>query len=273
MQKGEVFAFLGANGSGKTTTIRALLGIYQPTSGELLIKNQPFTHEMSAFIGYLPEERGLYLTARVLETLVYFGTLKGMSEHDAKTWALAYLDRVGITDKANAEVKRLSSGQQQKIQLGITMINTPELLILDEPTKGLDPLNRALLMDMLLELNKNGSTIIFVTHQMEEVEKIADRLVMVKDGKRVLYGNVDEVKSQFGSNTIHMRYEGVIPDNETLYTYRTENKFVEITPKQGFQPNEVLRYLLDNGVTIHKFEVSSPSLNDIFIKISQENYE
>lgn len=273
VKEGEVFAFLGANGSGKTTTIRALLGIYQPTSGELLIKNKPFTHEMSAFIGYLPEERGLYLTAKALETLIYFGTLKGMSEHEAKTWALAYLDKVGLADKANAEIKRLSSGQQQKIQLGITMINTPELLILDEPTKGLDPLNRALLMDMLLELNKNGSTIIFVTHQMDEVEKIADRLVMIKDGTRVLYGDVDEVKSQFGSNTIHMRYDGVIPDDTSRYTFRAENKFAEITPQQDIHPNEVLRYLLDNGVTVQTFEVSSPSLNDIFIKISQEAYE
>ncbi|MCA9390627.1 DUF4162 domain-containing protein, partial [candidate division WWE3 bacterium] len=221
--------------------------------------------------GYLPEERGLYTTSRVLETLVYFGALKGLSSDTATHWALEYLEKVDLLDKANLEIKKLSSGQQQKIQLGITIINSPELLILDEPTKGLDPLNRTLLMDILLDLNKNGSTIIFVTHQMEEVEKIADRLVMIKNGQRKLYGEVETVKQQFGTNTLHIRFEGEIPQNPQLYSAHIENRSATITPVGDTDPNMIVAYLIKNNVTLQRLEVSAPSLHDIFIEISQQH--
>lgn len=200
VMRGEVFAFLGANGSGKTTTIRTLLGIYEADQGELLINGKKYSQEQSSLLGYLPEERGLYTSSRVLEVLIYFGQLKGLDVKEAKKRALDFLEQVGLLDKQNLHISKLSSGQQQKIQLGITIINRPELLILDEPTKGLDPVNRALFMDILLGLNKQGSTIIFSTHQMDEAERIADRLVMIKKGKRALYGDINEVKSSYGNN-------------------------------------------------------------------------
>lgn len=268
--EGEIFAFLGANGSGKTTTIRTLLGILEADGGRLLINNEPFSHDMSKFIGYLPEERGLYTTSKVLETMAYFGQLKDMDPKQAEQWSTDYLESVGLGDKQQLQIKSLSSGQQQKIQLGIAIINNPKLLILDEPTKGLDPLNRSLLIDKLLELNKQGSTIVFVTHQMEEVERIADRLVMIQDGIRKLYGKVDDVRQQFGSNTIHMRFEGSIPDNSSMYTYRTENKFAEIKPNPDVTANEVLKYLIQKDVIINTFEIESPYLQEIFIQVSGE---
>lgn len=271
VKQGEIFAFLGANGSGKTTTIRCLLGVYEPTDGELLVDGRKYTHHDAAMLGYLPEERGLYLSSNVLETLIYFGRLKGIDYDTARKNALEYLERVGLTDKTTANVKQLSSGQQQKIQLGIAVINKPQLLILDEPTKGLDPVNRSLLMDVLLGLNKDGSTIIFSTHQMDEVEKIAERLVMIKNGERKLYGEINEVRKSFGTNTINVTVEGKIPENAKLYTFVQDGRHGEINPKKGVTSQEIMKFLISTNVPLTSFEISSPSLNEIFIQVSNEN--
>ena len=266
---GEVFAFLGANGSGKTTTIRALLGILQPDSGTLLVYGKQYKPEMSNILGYLPEERGMYINSKVLETMIYLGQLKGMTANDAKQNALKYLERVELSDKANNRVKQLSSGQQQKIQLGITVINHPKLLILDEPTKGLDPINRNLMLDIFLELNKHeGSTILFSTHQMEEAEKIAERLIMIKNGDNALYGSVDEVKKSFGNNIIHLRFSGKLPLDEKLYTADVEANYAEITPIKNITTDQILRKLVNSDIIIHEFQIGAPSLNEIFIKVS-----
>jgi ABC-2 type transport system ATP-binding protein len=271
VQKGEVFALLGANGSGKTTTIRCLLNILQPDSGTLLIDGKKYDQSMSAHVGYLPEERGLYTSERVIDTMVYFGELKGMSANDAKKWSYGYLEKVGLHDKARLKVKKLSSGQQQKIQLGITIINQPDLLILDEPTKGLDPVNRTLLMDMLLEMKEKGSTIIFITHQMEEVEKIANRLIMIQDGKRILYGAVDEVKAQFGEDRIHVQFRGVLPKNDQLYSIDNDTtNSASLILKEGITPKETLSYLANTELKITKFEVAAPSLEEIFVMVSKQ---
>lgn len=270
VKKGEVFAFLGANGSGKTTTIRTLLGIYEPSEGELLVNDKRFSQEDAYILGYLPEERGLYLSSQVLETMVYFGELKGMPKKDAKDSALAYLAKVGLEDKAKSKIKVLSSGQQQKIQLGITVINKPELLILDEPTKGLDPVNRSLFMDLLFDLKRHGTTILFSTHQMEEAEKIADRVLMIKNGERKLYGEMNEVKSSFGSNTLLIHYKGDFPANPDLYTFKTEGFYAEVSPGVGVSAQDILSFLVSQQLFILKFEVASPSLNEIFITVSNE---
>lgn len=270
VKEGEIFAFLGANGSGKTTTIRSLLGILQPDSGQLVIKGAPYKPERSKILGYLPEERGLYTSSRVLETMVYFGQLKGMKKNDAEQSALTYLERVGLSEKRDETIKKLSSGQQQKIQLGITVINRPELLILDEPTKGLDPVNRDLLMELLLELNNEGASIMFSTHQMEEAEKVAHRLLMIKDGEKALYGGLEEVKEQFGANTLHIEYSGKFPLNKKLYSASVNPKLAEVTPNEGISSEEILRYLIDK-VKVHSFTKSTPSLHQIFIKVTNEN--
>ena len=196
--QGEVFGFLGSNGSGKTTTLRALLGLYEPTAGELLIDGKPYVVDSQINLGYLPEERGLYKKEKVLDVMIYFGQLKGLSRDEAKEFSLNFLKRVNLTDKAGMRLDKLSGGQQQKIQLGVTIMGDPELLIMDEPTKGFDPVNRRLLMNIIEERRKAGATIIYVTHQMEEVEQLCDRLILLKDGQAAAYGTLAEVKKQFG---------------------------------------------------------------------------
>jgi ABC-2 type transport system ATP-binding protein len=197
VKKGETFGLLGANGSGKTTTIRALLGIYQPTAGELLINGHNYTVDGGIKLGYLPEERGLYKKESVIDIMVYFGQLKGMTKVDAESWSLEYLAKVGLADQPKTRLDKLSGGQQQKVQLGVTIMNDPELLILDEPTKGFDPVNRRLLMTIIEEYQKNGATVIFVSHQMEEVERLCDRIILLKDGDAAAYGTIKEVRSSF----------------------------------------------------------------------------
>ena len=196
--RGEVFGFLGSNGSGKTTTLRALLGLYQPTAGDLLINGKPYSVDSQIRLGYLPEERGLYKKEKVLDVMLYFGQLKGLSRKEAKDFSMKFLERVNLSGKANTQLDKLSGGQQQKIQLGVTIMGDPKLLIMDEPAKGFDPVNRRLLMNIIEEQRKAGATIIYVTHQMEEVERLCDRLILLKDGQAAAYGTLEEVKSQFG---------------------------------------------------------------------------
>jgi ABC-2 type transport system ATP-binding protein len=199
VKKGEIFGLLGSNGSGKTTTIRALLGLYKPTSGELLIKGKPYSVN-SVTVGYLPEERGLYKKETVLDVMVYFSELKGLK--NPKEWSLEYLSRVGLADKPAEKIEKLSSGQQQKIQLGITIMNNPDLLILDEPTKGFDPVNRKLLMNIIDELHKKGTTILLITHYMDEVERLCDRALLLKDGVARAYGTIAEIKKTFHNKSL-----------------------------------------------------------------------
>lgn len=201
VEKGEIFGLLGANGSGKTTTIRALLGLYQPTSGELLINGKKYNPEdTSVTVGYLPEERGLYRKETVIDTMVYFGDLKGVN--NPREWSKKYLERVGLSDKIDEKVEKLSGGQQQKIQLGITIMGDPKLLILDEPTKGFDPMNRRLLMEIIEELHKKGTSIIMITHYMDEVERLCDRILLLKDGIACAYGTIAEVKKEFDGKSL-----------------------------------------------------------------------
>jgi len=202
VNRGETFGLLGSNGSGKTTTIRALLGIYQPSGGTLTVNGKPYRVDSDIRLGYLPEERGLYKKEKVIDIMTYFGELKGMSRESAKKWSETYLERVELSDKRDIRLDKLSGGQQQKIQLGITIMNDPELLILDEPTKGFDPVNRRLLMTIIEEHQKAGATVIFVTHQMEEVERLCDRIILLKDGRSEAYGNVRDIKKKYGGASL-----------------------------------------------------------------------
>jgi len=203
IMRGETFGLLGSNGSGKTTIIRALLGIYIPTGGALLIDGKPYSVSGSVKLGYLPEERGLYKKESVIDIMMYFGQLKGLSRDEARAQSMSYLQRVKLEDKAKLRLDKLSGGQQQKIQLGITVMGNPELLILDEPTKGFDPVNRRLLMNIIEEHQARGATVIMVTHQMEEVERLCDRIILLKDGKARAYGTVAEVRQKFKGHSLN----------------------------------------------------------------------
>ena len=269
VKKGEIFGFLGSNGSGKTTTIRALLGIYQADSGELLINGEEFSPEKFGAIGYLPEERGLYKKEKVIDVMQYFGRLKGLSKKEAQEFSKKYLERVGLEDKANLNIDKLSGGQQQKIQLGITIIGKPDLLILDEPTKGFDPVNRQLLMDIIAEENARGATIVMVTHQMEEVEKICNRALLLKDGKVKAYGTVDEIRNQFGKQRIILEFVGKLPKSDKFEIIKKDANYAELSPKVDSQ--EILKELVSNNLQIINFKVQKSTLNEIFLEIYSES--
>lgn len=269
VKKGEIFGFLGSNGSGKTTTIRALLGIYQSDSGELLINGEEFSPEKFGAIGYLPEERGLYKKEKVIDVMQYFGRLKGLSKKEAQEFSKKYLKRVGLEDKANLNIDKLSGGQQQKIQLGITIMGKPDLLILDEPTKGFDPVNRQLLMDIIAEENARGATIVMVTHQMEEVEKICNRALLLKDGKVKAYGTVDEIRNQFGKQRIILEFVGKLPKSDKFEIIKKDANYAELSPKVDSQ--EILKELVSNNLQIINFKVQKSTLNEIFLEIYGES--
>lgn len=271
VKKGEIFGFLGSNGSGKTTTIRALLGIYQADSGELLINGEEFSPERVGAIGYLPEERGLYKKEKVIDVMQYFGRLKGLSKKEAQEFSKKYLKRVGLEDKASLNIDKLSGGQQQKIQLGITIMGKPEILILDEPTKGFDPVNRQLLMDIIEEENARGATIMMVTHQMEEVEKICNRALLLKNGKMEAYGTVDEIRNKFGEQRIILEFVGDLPKSDKFEVIKKEANYAELSLKADSQ--EILEELVSKNLQIINFKVQKSTLNEIFLNIYGEENE
>ena len=265
VKRGEIFGFLGSNGSGKTTTIRALLGIYQADSGELLINGKKFSPERTGLIGYLPEERGLYRKEKVIDVMQYFGQLKGLSKKEARDFSQDFLKRVGLEYKARLNIDKLSGGQQQKIQLGITIMGKPDLLILDEPTKGFDPVNRELLMEIIKEENARGATIIMVTHQMEEVEKICNRALLLKNGKTKAYGTVDEIRNQFGKQRIILEFVGDLPESDKFEIIKKETNYAELSPKVDSQ--EIIKELVSKDLRILNFKVQKSTLNEIFLEI------
>jgi ABC-2 type transport system ATP-binding protein len=200
VKRGEIFGLLGSNGSGKTTTIRVLLGLYRQDKGELLINGKAFEPGDKVRIGYLPEERGLYKKENVFDVMMYFARLKELK--NPKEWIMDYLKRVGLEDFAKTKINKLSQGMQQKVQLGICVMNDPELLILDEPTKGFDPVNRRLLMNIIEEQHKKGCTIIMITHYMDEVERLCDDILLLKDGVARAQGPVKEVRKKFDNKSL-----------------------------------------------------------------------
>ena len=264
---GETFGFLGSNGSGKTTTLRALLGIYQATAGVLHIGGKAFEPRDGARLGYLPEERGLYKKEPVLDVMVYFGRLKGLSREAARAWSQTYLERVALGDKATTRLDKLSGGQQQKIQLGVTIMNDPELLILDEPTQGFDPVNRRLLMDIIEEQKRAGATVIMVTHQMDEVERLCDRVVLLKDGTAEAYGTVEHVQDQYGGTVIRLSYAGALPSSALFDVVSDDGSSAVLVPRDGVDQATILRELVTSGTAVRSFTLTRTPLEEIFLRV------
>lgn len=212
VKRGEIFGLLGSNGSGKTTTIRTLLGLYREDKGKLLINGKKFEPGDKVRIGYLPEERGLYKKENVFDVMMYFARLKDLE--NPKEWIMNYLKRVGLEEFAKTKVNKLSQGMQQKVQLGITVMNDPELLILDEPTKGFDPVNRRLLMEIIEEQHQKGCTIILITHYMDEVERLCDDILLLKDGVARAQGPVKEVRTKFDNKSLDQIFVDIYGEQE-----------------------------------------------------------
>jgi ABC-2 type transport system ATP-binding protein len=212
VKRGEIFGLLGSNGSGKTTTIRTLLNLYQADKGSLTINGKPFQPDDGTRIGYLPEERGLYKKESVFDVMMYFARLRNLE--NPKEWIMNYLKRVGLEEFAKTKINKLSQGMQQKVQLGITIMNDPELLILDEPTKGFDPVNRRLLLEIIEELHQKGCTIILITHYMDEVERLCDNILLLKDGVARAYGSVKDVRKEFNNKSLDQIFVDVYGEND-----------------------------------------------------------
>lgn len=267
VRRGETFGLLGSNGSGKTTTIRALLGIYQPTAGRLTVEGEVFSPRQGARLGYLPEERGLYRKESVEAVMVYFGRLKGLSTAEAKRFSSDYLERIGMADKASVRLDKLSGGQQQKVQLGVTIMNDPSILILDEPTKGFDPVNRRLLMDLLNEHRDKGATVIMITHQMDEVERLCDRVLLLKDGAAEAYGTIPEVQDQYGGRRLRISFSGDLPTSQSYRAMIHEANYAELDIADDADTNAILAELINRGVHVRSFEVAPISMEEIFLQV------
>lgn len=263
ISKGEIFGLIGPNGAGKTTIIRMLLDIIRPDSGEILILENPLSEIIKNRIGYLPEERGLYRKLTVIETLSYLGSLKAK---DSKERAVALLEKMGMLPQKDKKIMELSKGMQQKIQLIAAIIHDPEFIILDEPFSGLDPVNMKLVKEIIIDLGKEGKTILISTHMMDQVERMCDRIFMIHKGKGFLYGKIDEIKSSYGKNTILLEFEGSIGNIPGIKKINNSGNYAELIMEPGTDAQVILKNLA-NMVRIHKFEISAPTLNEIFIQV------
>ncbi|GAB4455502.1 MAG: ATP-binding cassette domain-containing protein [Anaerolineae bacterium] len=273
VMRGEIFAMLGHNGAGKTTTIRMILDILKPDTGSIKVLGGKINEATKDRIGYLPEERGLYRNVKVVECLSYLGELKGMHASDARAKAMALLERVELADVAEKKVSELSRGMQQKAQFAATIIHNPELIIIDEPFSGLDPVNTLLIKDLLYEMRNQGSTIVMSTHQMHQIEEMADRLLMMHFGKRVLYGKVDEVRKRFAINAVEVEGTGdwaALPG--VVNVERAENgREYHLMLDDGVTPDDVMRAIADSpDHHVRRFEEAIPSLAEVFIHVVRE---
>jgi ABC-2 type transport system ATP-binding protein len=271
IEKGSVFGLLGPNGAGKTSLIRIINQITAPDQGEILLNGEKLNPSHISKIGYLPEERGLYKKMEIGEQMLYLAQLKGLSKADATSRIRYWFEKMGIQSWWNKKVEDLSKGMQQKVQFIATVVHNPELIILDEPFSGFDPVNAQLITNEILELNQKGATIIFSTHRMESVEQLCDSIALIHKSKKILDGKVKDIKDLYRNNTYKIAYSGVLDSVESsLFTINEEKKdekgshlTIQINP--GFSSNDVLNFLIPK-VQVTELTEIVPSMNDIFIQ-------
>jgi ABC-2 type transport system ATP-binding protein len=269
----EIFGVIGPNGAGKTTTIRMMMDIIKPDSGEVTILGEKLTEASKNRLGYLPEERGLYRKLTVIDSIIYLASLKGMDRHSAEEKADELLNQTGMLPHKGKKIEELSRGMGQIIQFIVTIIHNPEVVVLDEPFAGLDPVNTELLKRMLIDLRGKGKTVILSTHQMNEIEELCDRILMINHGRAVLYGNLAEIKSKYKSNSVIIGFEGKLGQIPGVTEKRARKGHVELILDRNTTPSQVLKRLVSTGIVINRFEVATPSLNEIFLEVAGKNHE
>ena len=270
IKQGSIFGLLGPNGAGKTTLLRMITGIFYPDSGDLLFDGKPFDPQNDfVHIGYMPEERGLYKKMKIGEQAMYLAQLKGLSKSEALEKIKFWFKKFEMESWWNKKVEDLSKGMSQKLQFVTTVLHEPKLIILDEPFSGLDPLNANLIKDEIYGLAQRGSTIIFSTHRMEQVEEICDHIILMNLGKKILDGTVTDVKQQFKENKFNVQFKGQPTELASpIFTIEHQEKQQLIVKiNEGYNSNHVLNYLLQKDVLIERFNEILPSLNDIFIHL------
>ena len=271
--QGEIFGLIGPNGAGKTTTIRMMMDIIKPDSGDVTILGEKLSESTKNKLGYLPEERGLYKKLRVIDSIVYLASLKGMDRHSAEIKADELLNQTGMLPHKGKKIEELSRGMGQIIQFIVSVIHDPELVVLDEPFAGLDPVNTELLKGMLFDLKNQGKALILSTHQMNEIEELCDRILMINDGRSVLYGNLAEIKSRYRSNSVLLEFEGELGEVPGVTEKRTHKGYVELVLDGNTTPQQVLERLVSRGIVIDRFEVATPPLNEIFLRVVGKTHE
>ena len=265
---GRIYGLLGPNGAGKTTTIRMVVNITAPDSGTVELFGQTMNPDLQNRVGYLPEERGLYKKMKIVDQLRFFGELKGLRAGDALSRINEWLRRVKLTEWRDKKTSDLSKGMQQKVQFVAAVLHDPELIILDEPFSGLDPVNAELLTELVLDLKSQGKAIIFSTHQMEIAERICDDICLINRSKKVLSGTLREVKRGFGKNAVSLRVEGgdnILQSEPYASRLNPLSDGVEVGVDDSESAQELLRRLIESGATVSKFELIEPSLKEIFI--------
>jgi ABC-2 type transport system ATP-binding protein len=268
IEEGAVFGLLGPNGAGKTSSIRMMIGITVPDSGEINMFGKPFVRKDLHRVGYLPEERGLYKKMNILDQLIFMGQLHGLSASTARQRAVAWSEKMQIADWLPKKVEELSKGMQQKIQFVATLLHDPDFIIMDEPFSGLDPVNAILLKDVLLELKAKGKTILFSTHQMDQVEKLCDSICLINHGKAVLQGELKQIKANYGKNNVQIEYEGdggFLQQTKLVGSYNNYGNYVEVRLAPGADPQQLLRAVAERS-RVNKFELMEPSLEEIFVE-------
>ena len=270
VETGEIFGLLGPNGAGKTTTIRIILDIFKPDAGKVAVFGGPMDEEKKARVGYLPEERGLYQDIPLERCLVYLATLKGLSESESHQRIGSYLERFDLAEHKRKKIKELSKGMQQKAQLISTLVHKPDLVIIDEPFSGLDPVNTQMVKDLLVEERNRGVTIVMSTHQMHQVEELCDRLLLINEGKLVLYGSLDGIRSNYAIQAVLVGSHDPQPEIITGTEGREKmNGVTKLMLSPGATPQDVLRSLVSQNIQIEQFEIAIPTLDEIFIKVVQ----
>ena len=270
IEQGSIFGLLGPNGAGKTTLLRMITGIFYPDEGEILFDDKKFDPlKDNLFIGYMPEERGLYKKMKIGEQALYLARLKGLSKSEAMEKIKYWFVRLGMESWWNKKVEDLSKGMSQKLQFVTTVLHDPKLIILDEPFSGLDPVNANLIKDEIFELAKKGSTIIFSTHRMEQVEEICDHIVLVNQGKKILDGSVQSIKQQFKENIFRIQASNLPADINHFSFDIVKQHINQLTVKinEASTSNEVLQYFINEKSSVEAFNEILPSLNEVFIKL------
>jgi len=271
--QGEIFGLIGPNGAGKTTTIRMMMDIIKPDSGDVTILGEKLSESTKNKLGYLPEERGLYKKLRVLDSIIYLASLKGMDRHSAEEKANQLLSQTGMLPHKGKKIEELSRGMGQIIQFIVSVIHDPELVVLDEPFAGLDPVNVELLKGMLFDLKNQGKALILSTHQMNEIEELCDRILMINHGRSVLYGNLVEIKSRYRSNSVLLEFDGEMGEVLGVAEKRTHKGYVELVLDGNTTPQQVLERLVSQRAVINRFEVATPPLNEIFLRVVGKAHE
>jgi len=267
----EIFGLIGPNGAGKTTTIRMMMDIIKPDSGEVIVFGEKLSEASKNRLGYLPEERGLYKKLTVMDSIIYLASLKNMDRPSIEEKADELLKQTGMLPYKNKRIEELSKGMGQIIQLIVTIIHSPELVIFDEPFSSLDPINTELIKNLFVDLRNQGKTVILSTHQINQVEELCDRILMIDNGHNILYGSLSEIKAKYKTNTVIINFEGELGQIPGVIKRRAHKDSTELVLNKNTTPEQILKRLLDIGLIINRFEVSIPSLNEIFLEVVNES--